>query len=231
MLTNHDSDLEPTASRLGLGQRLLLVLPRMQRDREKRDFGERFRNAVLKPVDPETAAEQKGKQKALPVEELRVLARSANDKERLVGLLGAPFAAAIGILVISDLITHDPAPKLASGLPNPHYVSLSLYHDLTIVLLGLSVLMLATAWFRKRLYLGMAMALYGLAIFNLHYWGFGIPFIMCAAWLLVRAYRYQRDLRDATGEGPARWSGANTASTPRAMASKRYTPPTPATRR
>ena len=43
------------------------------------------------------------------------------------------------------------------------------------------------------------MALYGLTLFNLHFWGFGVPFIMCAAWLMVRAYRLHRDWREATG--------------------------------
>ena len=81
-------------------------------------------------------------------------------------------------------------------------MNLSLYHELSLVLLGLSVVMLATAFFRKRLYLGIVMALYGLAIFNLRYWGFGIPFVLVAAWLLVRAFRLQRDLREATGDSP-----------------------------
>ena len=49
--------------------------------------------------------------------------------------------------------------------------------------------MLATAWWRKRLYLGIVMALYGLTVFNLHYWGFGIPYLLCAGWWIVRAYR------------------------------------------
>jgi hypothetical protein len=83
---------------------------------------------------------------------------------------------------------------------NRLHVSLSLYHDLGAVLIGLSVLVLVVAMFRKRLYLGISMALYGLAVFNLHYWGFGVPFIMGGAWLLVRAYRLQRDLREATDE-------------------------------
>ncbi len=45
--------------------------------------------------------------------------------------------------------------------------------------------MLVTAYFRKRFFLGIAMALYGLSVFNLHYWGFGVPFLMVGAWLLV----------------------------------------------
>ena len=52
----------------------------------------------------------------------------------------------------------------------------------------------------------MVMALYGLAVFNLHYWGFGVPFILAGAWLLVRAYRLQRDLQRgqrATDRRPA----------------------------
>jgi len=108
-------------------------------------------------------------------------------------------------------------------------VSLSLYHDLTYVLLGLSLAMLASAYFRKRLYLGIAMAMYGLAVFNLHYWGFGIPFLFGGALLLVRSYRLQRELREATGDTPARPGGrarrgrAPTQSA-RPRPNKRYTP-------
>ena len=72
------------------------------------------------------------------------------------------------------------------------------------MLLVLAVAMLVTAWFRKRLYLGVAMALYGLTVFNLKYWGFGLPFVLFGAWLMVRSYRAQKALRLATGETPAR---------------------------
>ena len=72
------------------------------------------------------------------------------------------------------------------------------------------------------------MALYGLAVFNLHYWGFGIPFILAGAWYLVRAYRLQRDLKEATGDVPGTrpgpvgaWSDRRRATRP----NKRYTPP------
>jgi hypothetical protein len=119
--------------------------------------------------------------------------------------------------VISALIANDPSALLKNGQVNRLHVSLSLYHDLGGVLLGLSVLMLVVAMLRKRLYLGIVMALYGLAVFNLHYWGFGVPFIMGGAWLLVRAYRLQRDLNEATGEpGGAKRSagGARLGSTP-----------------
>ncbi len=54
-------------------------------------------------------------------------------------------------------------------------MSVSLFHELLLVLLGLSVLMLVTAWFRKRMYLGIVMALYGLAVFNLHTGASGSP--------------------------------------------------------
>ena len=75
------------------------------------------------------------------------------------------------------------------------------------MLLGLAVLMLATAWFRKRLYLGIAMALYGLSIFNLHYWGFGVPVHPGRRLVLVRAYRLQQKLKLAKADstsGPVR---------------------------
>ncbi len=90
------------------------------------------------------------------------------------------------------------------------------------MLLGLSALMLAMAWLRKRLFLGIVTALYGLAIFNLHYWGFGVPFVMIGAWLLVRSYRLQRSLREAGATGSDRRHAAS-AAPPRS--NKRYTPP------
>ena len=65
-------------------------------------------------------------------------------------------------------------------------------------------------------------ALYGLAIFNLHWWGFGVPFVLVGAWYLVRAYRAQRDLKEATGGRTERGTGGSGTAP---MASKRYTPP------
>ena len=129
--------------------------------------------------------------------ELEAEIRSANDQERFIGLVAAPLAAAIAILVIGSLIANDTVARLKHGQVDTLHYSLSLYRDLGGVLIALSILMLVTAVWRKRLYLGIVTALYGLAIFNLHYWGFGVPFIMVSAWLLVRAYRLQRDLHEA----------------------------------
>ena len=114
--------------------------------------------------------------------------------------MAAPFAAAIAILVVGALITNDPPARLGNGQLNSLHVSLSLYPDLGGVLIVLSILMLATAMWRKRLLLGIVTALYGLGIFNLHYWGFGVPFIMLSAWLLARGL--QGAARPAGGDGP-----------------------------
>ena len=209
---------------LGLWQRVLVSLPRLHRERraDKAPLGERLRGAVLKPADPGAPSAGQAAPKPLPVEELEAAVKSADDKERLVGLLAAPFAAMIGILVINDLIAHDPAAHLKNGAVNRLHVSVTLYHNLELVLLGLSVLMLVTAWFRKRMFLGVVMAMYGLAIFNLKYWGFGVPFVLAAAWLLVRSYRLQRDLRVATSASPTRTSGGGSST--RSGPNKRYTP-------
>jgi hypothetical protein len=230
-----DDSVRHAPARLSVGQRLLLSMPRVRRRQDERvPLGERLRASILKPADPGDRPVPTTPARAGSVEELEDQARYANDKERLWGLLAAPFAAVIGILVLSDLIDHDPAATLKSGAANPRHVNPAIYHDLTAVILGLAVLMLATAWFRKRLYLGMVMALYGLAIFNLHYWGFGIPFILGASYYLVRSYRTQRALKEATGEvggGRAprrRWSGQGAG---RPSANTRYTPPSSAARR
>ncbi len=188
-------------------------------DQVKLPLFERLRNAMLKPADPDAPTDHIGTDEPMSVEELEHAVAYASDKERGIGLVAAPVAALIGILVIRTLISDDPPEHLKDGQLNHLYVSVSLYHTLALVLLGLSVAMLATAWFRKRLFLGIFMALYGLAIFNLHYWGFGIPFIIGAAWLLVRAYRLQRALKLATaGDPPAQGVASS-------QPSKRYTPP------
>jgi hypothetical protein len=185
---------------------------------------DRLRVAFLKP---EPAGKPKPPAKKLSAEELQTAVKRADDKERLIGLMAAPFAAIIGILVTSDLISHDP-PAFKDGRADKLHVSVSLYHDLTLVLLALAVAMLAFAWFRKRLYLGMVLALFGLAIFNLHYWGFGVPFILAGAWYLVRAYRLQRDLREATGgkqSGFRSRDGGASSTLGRPASNKRYTQP------
>jgi hypothetical protein len=221
-------------TKLGLLQRLLVALPHVTRDADKAPLGDRLRSAVMKPVEPDTDAKSKAPSESLSVEELEAANRAADDKERLVGLLGAPFAAAIGIIVIGTLITNDPPALLKNGQVNKLHVNVGTYHSLELVLLALAFLMLATAWFRKRLLLGIVMALYGLAVFNLHYWGFGIPFILAAAWLLVRSYRLQRELREANGDvatGPGSRRSGRRASATAPRPNKRYTPPAPSPKR
>src|SRR5581483_8643910 len=105
--------------------------------------------------------------KDLSPAELELEARSANDQERLLGVVAAPLAALIGILVASAQISNAQLQHKSTGV----------YVSLLGVLVALSVVMLVTALLRRRLFLGMSMALYGLAVFNLRYWGFGLPFI------------------------------------------------------
>jgi hypothetical protein len=187
---------------------------------DRQSLSDRVRRALLKPEATEASSG------AAPqsVDELVHESKDANDKERLIGLIAAPFAAAIGFLITSALISHDPAT------PSKLHVSVSLYHEALIALLALSVLMMVTAWFRKRLYLGIVLALFGLTVFNLHYWGFGVPFLMFGAWMMVTAYRINRSLKEAMGAGGAasgslaRDERASPGAKPRP--SRRYTPPT-----
>jgi hypothetical protein len=153
---------------------------------------------------------------------------AADDKERLFGLIAAPLAAAIALLVVSALISNNPPALLKNGQANRLHVSPSLYEALAVVLVALSLAMLVAALLRKRVLLGIVMALYGLAMVNLRYWGFGIPFILVAAWLLVRAYRCQRELRESAAAAPAAPAGAAASAPPRRSApqsNKRYTAP------
>ena len=224
MSGGHDTD-DPGGAppRMSLGHRILLSLPRLQRNPDKGPLGERIRDALVKPAPPGAAPAKKA-DGPRSVEELEDAVKYANDKERLTGLLLAPVAAALGLIIIGTLINNAPSQYLKSGAVNPRHVSVATYHTLTYVLLALAVVMLVTAYLRKRFYLGIAMALYGLSVFNLHYWGFGVPFLMVGAWLLVTAYRLQRDLREANGDRPGRGRAGPTRGPTRAQPNKRYTP-------
>lgn len=192
---------------------------RIRNGRDGAPLTERFRRAVLKPEALE--ATEPVKPDTRSVEELQTAERYADDIERFIGLVAAPLAAAIGFFIPNYLVQHDPPARL-HGLANPQHASVAAYHSLELVLLVLAFGMLVSAWYRRRLFLGILLALFGLGVFNLHYWGFGIPFLLLGSWLLVRAYRAHQAVRDATGGG----RGRNRASSPlRPRANKRYTPP------
>lgn len=179
---------------------------RLRRDPNRAPLVERLKEAFLKPADPDA---RPSAATAIPEtrEELEAANRSANDQERLLGVVAAPLAALVSVLVGGN--------EISRAIP----ADVSIYESLLGVLVVLSVVMLACGLARKRLYLGIVMALFGLAVFNLHFWGFGIPFLLGGSWLLVRAYRLQRALKDLdAGSGPRGGAG------PRA--SRRYTPPT-----
>jgi hypothetical protein len=181
---------------------------------------ERLRSAVLKPEDPEAPREAPTSSRGayeLSGEELEIETKRANDKERAIGLLAGPLATLISFLVLHELVVNDPAARLSNGAVNKLHVNVSSYSDLFIVLIVLSFGISAAALWRKRLYMGMVTSMYGLAIFNLHYWGFGVPFVMVGAWYLVRTYRLHRNLKQST-------AGELTV-TSRPVSSKRYTPP------
>jgi hypothetical protein len=197
-------------------------------DRPEAGRWQRFTGAIsnfaLKPAvaaENATGNDRPVQDEPTTVAELEAAIKRANDKERLIGLLAAPVAAAIVFLVMSTLVHNDPP------VTNPHHVNPNLYTELGLITLALALVMLAGAWFRKRLVIGIASALYGLSFFNLHYWGFGVPYIMIGAWYMVRAYRLSQKLKLAKAEeGPL--LGPNGS---RAQPNKRYTPPTGPTRR
>jgi hypothetical protein len=180
----------------------------------------RFQNAVVKPDDAAAEKRAKAASDDRPLAEIEAEIARANDKERAIGLVAAPLAALIGIIVAGDQI--DNAIN--------HNQSTAVFHTLLWVLALMAVLMLVTALLRKRLLLGIVTALFGLGIFNLHYWGFGVPFVMIGAWLLMRSYRLEQSRKRAGGEtGSQRGSATPRTSLPRP--NKRYTPPTAPARR
>jgi len=196
-------------------------------DKPKLTFFERLRYTMVKADDPANA---KADEPIMTRDELEAAIARADDKERNIGLVAAPIGAVIALVTSADLINH--AKSLGE--------STSTYQTLTFVLLGMAALMLATAWFRKRMPLGIVMALFGLGIFNLHYWGFGVPFLLAGAWYLTRAWRLQSKLKLAGGGSRRSYGPPNSGGSPNRLPSaggvlprpnKRYTPATAKARR
>jgi hypothetical protein len=180
-------------------------------------------------VKPDDSGRVKDDEPQMSREELEATIARADDKERNIGLVAAPVGAIIALVVSADLIHHTPVGQ-----------STSTYQTLTFVLLGMAALMLVTSWLRKRLFMGIVMALFGLGIFNLHYWGFGLPFVLGGAWYLVRAWKLQAKLKLAGGGSGRGYGPPNSKVSPNRLPSaggvlprpnKRYTPPTEKLRR
>jgi len=160
-----------------------------------------------------------------PAEEVSAAIKRADDKERAVGLIAAPVSAAISFIVITALIDRN------SVAGAKHFTPASTYHELLLVLLGLGVLVLVTSFLRKRLFMAISLALYGIALFQLGWLGFAVPFVLAGAWYLVRSYRLQQELKRAESAGDSSFvkagrvssGGPRTVSRPRP--NKRYTPP------
>ena len=178
-------------------------------------FWERLKYSMVRPDDD---PKEKEVEEIRPVEEIEADIARSNDKERAIGLVAAPVAALIGLIISSASINYA----------KTHNQSVSVYDKLTYVLLALAALVLITSLLRKRLFQGITLALYGLAIFQLHYtyFGFAAPFLLAGAWYLVRAYRLQQELKRAEAAGPdAPRPQGSTAAAPRPRRNKRYTPP------
>ena len=156
------------------------------------------------------------------VEEIKAEIRYSSEKERTIGLVAAPIAAVVGIAVSTASLDNARA----------HHQSLTVYDELTYILLGLAVLILVASLLRRRLFQGITLALFGVAVFQLHYnyVGFAFPFVLAGAWYLVRAYRLQQALKKAEaaeGAPPTRSTArSGNGARPKAKASRRYTPPT-----
>lgn len=103
------------------------------------------------------------------------------ERERLAVLVAAPVAALVDFVVVGVLAARDRTAGLSVGVAR--------YEELEVVLLVLTVGILASGLWRRRLPAGAALGLQGLALFDLHFWGFALPFVAAGAWMVARAYR------------------------------------------
>ncbi len=82
-----------------------VALPMAARDPDKPTLSERFTRAMIKAETAERPAKEPG---PTTVDELEEAVKRANDNERLIGLLAAPLAGMVGLLVTGSLLANDP---------------------------------------------------------------------------------------------------------------------------
>jgi hypothetical protein len=184
---------------------------------------ERLKYAMVKPDDDAGARPAPSDERS--AEELQYAIRYADDRERAVGLIAGPIAALISFIVIGSMINRNSQPTTVAK----NFVPASTYHWVLLVFLALALVILVSAWWRKRMAMAIALALYGVGLFQLGWLGFAVPFVLAGAWYLVRAFRLQQAFKKAEAEesGTDRTTArTNSGSKPRARANRRYTPPT-----
>ena len=178
---------------------------------------ERLKYTIVRPDDD--ADDKKHAPTIARSKRSRTTIRRSDDKERAIGLVAAPLAAIIGIVISSASINYAKS----------HHQSVTVYDELTYVILG-------HGRAHPRDVAAAQAALPGhhhwrssaWRVFNLHYWGFGVPFLLAGAWYLVRAYRLQQALKRAGGRRTPARHGATAAGPPTGRGrapNKRYTPP------
>ena len=153
--------------------------PRARAQRKRSRVGDWMRQTFLKPEDPAVARAESPRKLAI--------GRRARRPRQVRRRQGAGHRSGGGTRrcgrSVSSWSTRSSRTTRHStwqtAALNPHYVNTVAVRRGSWSSCSSSPLS-CSRWrlLRKRLFLGIATALYGLAIFNLHYWGFGIPFIM-----------------------------------------------------
>ena len=129
--------------KLSFGQRVLLALApgeaRADRARRKEPIGDWMRRTFLKPEDPDAAPAKAPDTAAIGRGARRRWSRSTDDKERAIGLVGGSTGSSHRLPRHPRPRRERPAQHLANGAVNPHYVNPSLYDEVLLVLLVLSI--------------------------------------------------------------------------------------------
>jgi hypothetical protein len=223
--SDQDEGAAPTF-RLTLGQRILTALPRLggtHRDAgtddrpagptagasspspraDEHSAGDRADNGrrSAESGDEHPTRQRKGKSPSgMSKEELEYSIKRIDDRERLMGMLMAPLGLGIATFLLIN------APPMTA-----HRAKGQLSHA-TLVTLGVSALIISVVVFvaaltRRRSFLGFSLVFLGLPV------GFPllVPFWIVGGWMILRAYRWQREL-GALGGGPAARGRATTSS-------------------
>jgi hypothetical protein len=133
-------------------------------------------------------------------EELEHSIKHIDDRERLMGMLMAPLGLGIGTFLLVN-VPATTAHRAKGQLSHATLVTLG------VATLIISVVVFVAALTRRRSFLGFSLVFLGLPV------GFPllVPFWIVGGWIILRSYRWQRELT-ALGGGPAARGRAAPAS-------------------
>jgi hypothetical protein len=195
-----DAVLEPPSSGVGAGT------------------GGRLRDSFLTPSQP---AKARGAPSGMTKEELVVIIKRLDERERVMALFSAPLGVVVGVVLTIAALHYNP-PIHHKG----HLTAGTIVYFEGGARVLLSVLVGLAAWTRRRSFVAFALLFLGTSMG----FPFALPFWVLGVWLIFRVFKWQKELTAMTRGTAATRAPSPRAASPRATSARAASPRTTSAR-